>query len=125
VAYAFATPYTNPNQFPAAANTVALLLGSGDGTFTPSPKGAIATSSSPSRVMNGDFNADGRVDLAIPNGSSSSIMVVLGDGTGGFNPAPNSAVMTGKNPAFLGIADLNGDGVQDLIVATTTERMSC
>jgi uncharacterized protein (TIGR03437 family) len=117
VAYAYATAYTTPNQFLAAANSVALMLGDGDGTFTPSPKGVIATGSSPSRVMNGDFNADGRVDLAILNSSSSSITVVLGDGTGGFNPAPNSPVIAGKNPAFLGIADLNGDGTQDLIVS--------
>jgi hypothetical protein len=67
--------------------------------------------------MHGDFTGDGRVDLAILNNASSNITVVLGDGTGGFRPAPNSPITTGSNPTFLGIADLNGDGIEDLIVS--------
>jgi hypothetical protein len=41
----------------------------------------------------------------------------FGDGTGRFRPAPNSPITTGSNPTFLGIADLNGDGIEDLIVS--------
>jgi len=62
-----------------------------------------------------DLNGDGNPDLAIANGSSSNISILLGDGTGSFAAAQNFPV--GTSPASVAISDLNGDGNPDLAIA--------
>ena len=38
-----------------------------------------------------DFNLDGRPDLATANFNSDNVTILLGDGTGNFNPAATAA----------------------------------
>jgi hypothetical protein len=72
----------------------------------------------PLAVVTGDFNNDGRLDLATANPGSHSVSVLLGDGGGGFGAAINSA---GTNNSFEGVsltvADFNNDGHLDLATA--------
>ena len=56
--------------------TVSVLLGNGDGTF----QNQDVTVGHPS--MAGDFNGDGRTDLAVAN--VDDVSVLLGDGDGAF-----------------------------------------
>ncbi|MEO8800449.1 MAG: FG-GAP-like repeat-containing protein, partial [Polyangiaceae bacterium] len=64
-----------------------------------------------------DFDGNGVTDLYIATGTQSANVLMLGDGKGGFVPAPKTAL-----PAFLGTAesvaaaDLDGDGDQDLVL---------
>src|SRR5262249_30844971 len=74
-------------------------------------------------IATGDFNKDGKIDLAIANkgipGSSTDlggVLVFLGNGDGSFqSPASYGA---GTNLTFITAADVNGDGAADLMVAT-------
>src|SRR6202042_1979326 len=66
------------------------------------------------RQYTGDFNEDGHLDLAVLNGTSLTLW--LGDGAGGFSPAPKS--VTVPNPSSLAIADFNLDGYLDVAVAS-------
>jgi hypothetical protein len=64
------------------SNTITILLGNGDGTFQTGS--TLATGSSPSAMVAGDFNGDGYLDLAAANYESSTISVFLGEGGGQF-----------------------------------------
>ncbi len=56
-------------------NPVSMLLGRGDGTF--GPKTDYGAGSYPTSVAVADVNGDGRPDVAVGNGSSSSVSVLL------------------------------------------------
>ena len=68
----------------------------------------------PHGVATADFNADGRLDLAVSNSDSNTISVLLGNGDGTLQAAQTSS--TRDNPESLQAADLNGDGKADLVV---------
>jgi hypothetical protein len=87
---------------------------------TPTVTFASTTSSSsggsePWSVATGDFNNDGKLDLAVANFASSGVAIRLGDGTGGFGAA-NIYSSGGSGPSFLALGDFNNDGKLDLAV---------
>jgi hypothetical protein len=56
-------------------NSVTVLLGNGDGSFT--PQGAnIAIGYGLTGILSGDFNGDGQLDLALVDGGSDSVTVL-------------------------------------------------
>ena len=66
-------------------------------------------------VAIGDFNGDGKQDLAVANANSDSVSILLGDGSGNFSAAANFGA--GHVPFSVAVGDFNGDGKQDLAVA--------
>ena len=106
----------NENLFPSP-NTLSVLLGQGDGTFAPHREfaaGGVARS-----VIVGDFNGDGRQDLATSN-FNGNVSILLGVGDGAFQPAQNFSVAAGATPLnfdSITVGDFNGDGRQDLATA--------
>jgi uncharacterized protein (TIGR03437 family) len=101
---------------------VGILLGNGNGTFQ-SVRSLTGFGKAPESVAVGDFNKDGKLDLAIANRGDledstidvGSVLVFLGLGNGSFQ-SPTS-YPAGMNPTFVTAADVNGDGAQDLVVA--------
>src|SRR5712691_1503412 len=76
--------------------------------------------SGPYSVAIGDFNGDGKPDLAVANANSNTVSILLGVGTGSFSPAADFAVRTA--PLFVAIGDLNGDVKLDLAVANANSN---
>ena len=80
---------------------------------------ATATTSgvnvAPVSVATGDFNSDGKLDVATANADSASVSILLGTGGGMFAPATNISV--GAFAYAVATADFNGDGKLDLAVA--------
>jgi hypothetical protein len=69
----------------------------------------------PTSVAIGDFNRDGKSDLALTTYSQGIVSVAFGNGTGGFGATTNFNV--GSGPASVKTGDFNGDGKSDLVVA--------
>src|SRR6266851_9785152 len=69
----------------------------------------------PSSVVVGDFDRDGKPDLAVTNAGSNTVSVLLGNGDGTFQAARNFPV--GSFPRSVAVGDFNGDGTLDLAVA--------
>jgi hypothetical protein len=91
---------------------VSVLLGKGDGTLQ-TPLNLTVGSGSTS-VAIGDFNGDGKPDLAVADLRSNDINVLLGKGDGTFQAAVSVAANSG--PVSLAVGDFNGDGKSDLAV---------
>jgi FG-GAP-like repeat len=86
-------------------DSVAVLLGNGDGTFQPTVSYDLSFETSPP-VAVGDFNGDGRIDLV------TDAYVLLGNGDGTFQTAMSYA---GTGGSFIVVGDVNGDGRLDVI----------
>src|SRR6266700_3894325 len=96
------------------SNTVTVLLGLGNGTFQPAP--SLTVGNGPAGVAVGDFNGDGRQDLAVANVNDNTLSVLLGNGDGTFQ-APHTFADPGMtHPYFVAVSDFNRDGKQDLVV---------
>jgi hypothetical protein len=97
-------------------DNVSVILGDGAGHFS-SPTN-FSVGYSPASITSGDFNGDGKADLAVAingTGGPDSVWVLLGDGTGNFGTP--AKYLCGTSPNSVCSADFNGDGFADLAVA--------
>ena len=74
--------------------------------------------STPFTVAVGDFNRDGRPDLAVTNGADNTVTVFLANGAGGY-AAPVKFNSGGTQPSKVVAVDFNHDGYLDLAVANS------
>lgn len=93
--------------------TVSVLLGKGDGTFQTFVDYAIGGNSAALAI--GDFNGDGKPDLAAATGPTSTVAILLNNGNGTFaSPLQFGA---GDSVTYVTTGDFNGDGKLDLAVS--------
>jgi Flp pilus assembly secretin CpaC len=95
-------------------NTVSVLLGNGDGTFTAATNSPLSAGQGPTAVTIADFNADGHQDIAVTDPQTDSVSVFLGLGQGLFAPAFELPV--GTNPRAILSAALSGASLPDVAV---------
>src|SRR5207248_11127633 len=107
----------------ANATVLRVHLGNGDGTLQPSmnlPSGGNI----PEYIAEGDFNGDGKLDVAVAHFYSNDVTLLLGNGDGTFQPA--QVVQTFASDMYLipvAVGDVNGDGKLDLITASVGNAM--
>jgi len=108
ISYALVADFNNDHKLDVAVNsanqTMALLLGNGDGTF------AAATyvyDAGNNLIGAADFNSDGKLDILAGNG------ILYGNGDGTFQPLIFPPSLSDFSPSF--VADLNQDGKPDLV----------
>jgi len=97
---------------------VSILLGNGDGTFQ-AQVGYVAGNFA-YHVALGDFNGDGRLDLAVANTNDNTVSILLGNGDGTFQPQVIYA--TGSSPSSVAVGDFNGDGKLDLAITNSSSN---
>jgi hypothetical protein len=93
---------------------VSLFPGNGASGFGSSV--VIESGGNPVAAAVADFNGDGNLDVAIIH-QNGTLSVYVGNGGGGFSPAPGSPYIVGTNPEGLVVGDFNGDGKPDIAVA--------
>ena len=70
----------------------------------------------PNAVVTGDFNGDGKPDLAVANFDVNGyVSILLDSGDGTFQTAPSYAAV--GDATSVAVGDFNGDGKADLVVA--------
>jgi len=110
--------------------SVDVLLGNGDGTF----RRAVTYDTGgdgPLSVAVADVNGDGKPDIIVSNSCSNeenctngSVDVLLGNGDGTFQKAVTFNT-SGYHPTSVAVADVNGDGKPDIIVANQCKDEFC
>lgn len=128
---AASTPFLSAVRHPAVADfdrngkldvavsgngMIEIGLGQGDGTFLGTVGGAAFT---PRTIVTGDWNRDGKDDLAYQS-ADLSIAGWLGNGTGGFSMSP-TFLIPGRTLHRRSVADMNRDGLLDVVVTTANQ----
>ena len=115
-----------PDALVCSQNTVAVLMGNGDGSFQPFTNTNFNTGFGPNTPAIADVNGDGVPDMVVPNGGALGLAhqtlagILLASGNGTFLPEVEYAAATSNTDAVgaVDVADINGDGIPDLIVTS-------
>jgi len=123
-----------------SGTSVSILLGRGDGSFTPSTTFTIGTESrdvvlGTKSIVAEDLDHDGHMDLVLAhsgsyNGDSdvgNTLTVLMGSATGSFT---QRTIPVGYGPCGLAVVDVNSDTLPDIITAnsvsgTVTVLLAC
>lgn len=97
----------------SATNPISILLGDGKGNFT-AAGAAFSSGGDAVYVAVGDFNGDGKLDLATGNFNDATVSILLGNGDGSFQ-APH-AYSAPYGPSELTVTDFNNDGFADILI---------
>ncbi|HEV2806372.1 MAG TPA: VCBS repeat-containing protein [Chthoniobacterales bacterium] len=110
---------------------LAVLLGSGAGTFGAPTYYANPSGFDEPYLLAGDINNDAKLDIVIMHGvncftascvPSTIVSVMLGNGDGTFQPARD--IQAGTHPTAIAFGDFNRDGIKDLAVGGGNTELS-
>lgn len=103
----------------STANSISVFKGTGSNTFA--AKVDYATGTKPFGLRVVDLNGDGKLDVVTANNTSNNVSVLLGTGT---TAAPffgtKTDFATANTPESVIVADLNNDGIQDIVTANAS-----
>jgi hypothetical protein len=107
---------------PNSVNHALVFLGNGDGTLQGPIATAVPADLDIASLAAGDFNRDGKMDLAVVvntqnGGAADEVLIFLGNGDGSFQSPKTYAVGVGASAIVVG--DFNGDGKLDLVTANS------
>jgi hypothetical protein len=94
-----------------------VLFGFGDESFLLGTAYSTGWGSGSNALATGDFNKDGRLDIAVTNPVSNNIGVFLGDENETFASITIYTAGDGLQPQSVAVSDFNNDGQSDIAVA--------
>lgn len=105
-----------------AANELAIWLGDATGLFTAEPSSPYATGRRPRDPYDIDLNADGYLDIIVPNYDDSTVQLFVAStqAPGVFSSGP--VLPSVASPYALSAGDFNHDGVTDLLVSNANDQ---
>ena len=116
--------FNNDNRLDIAvtfrsSNTLAVLLGYGNGSFTDMISYSTGSDSLPFMLTVNDFNNDTQLDIVVVNSGSNIIGVFLGYGNGSFAIMITYFTGLGSAPQSIDVGDFNNDGLTDIVSINT------
>ena len=113
---------------------VGVLVGNGDGTFQAAVTYGLRIGG-PDKIAVADVNGDGKLDVLALSfcfgaqctsfESDGAVSVLLGRGDGTFEGNGTAYDSGGRQAKSMAVADVNGDGKLDLLVANQCTRQGC
>lgn len=94
--------------------------------FTAAPvAGSVNGGANPTLLATGDFNGDGKLDMAVANASTRSIQILLGNGDGTFATGSSFSVGSGPTsiPTAIAVGEFTEDGHQDIVVGVSPDSV--
>jgi hypothetical protein len=101
--------------------SVSILLGNGDGTFDPQQR--VVVGNQPRGIAVLDFDGDGDADIVNTNFGSDNMSRLTNNGAGVFS-APSFFDAGGSREWAMSAADMNGDGLLDIVVGTQSSTVA-
>jgi hypothetical protein len=97
------------------ARNIGVFLGHGDGTFQAQQTSFTGGFYHPIGIIAGDFNSDGRLDVAFPYHQDYNVGLLFGYGNGTLGARKKFAMGNFSQHSHISVGDLNGDGHLDII----------
>ena len=101
----------------SGTNTIGILLGYGNRTFSNVITSSTGTDSSPVSLAVGQFNNDAIADIVVTNSESNDIVVLIGYGNGSFFISNTYSMGKDSEPVSIAVGDFNRDQQLDIAVA--------
>jgi len=113
---------SKPDLLITSNGSFSILLNNGSGGFI--SQNAVSLAGNPYRPVISDLNNDGKLDLlfglSASPGGNGKVIILLGDGTGGFAQSPSSPLTAnGSSVSSILVGDFNEDGKRDLVLASS------
>jgi hypothetical protein len=110
-------------------NDVSVLLGDAAGTFAPEARFCLfdtpeCTGIGTTSVEVGELTGDAHLDILATHSPSESVIVLEGDGAGGFTIGPQSSTLSPSSPTGAALGDFNQDDTLDAAVVGGSNRVS-
>ncbi len=100
---------------------IQIMLGKGDGTFSKGQTINLPPNQNASSIATGDFNGDGKLDVATVSTTANKVYLYRGSGTGTFTSAGSISVgSTTSSAVNIRVGDFNADGKPDLVLSEYT-----
>ncbi|CAM4848780.1 unnamed protein product [Rotaria magnacalcarata] len=100
----------------ANKNTICILKGYGNGSFTVVQCYSTGLGSAPSSVSVGDFNQNNQTDLVVTEEGINTAVVFYGVGNGTFAKSNSYSLGYNSHPVSAAIGDFDNDGWLDIVV---------
>ena len=97
------------------SGSVSILRNTSTSVISFAAKQDISTGSFPASVATGDFNNDGKPDLAVANSNSNSVSILLNNSSGSIAFLPKIDISVTASPFSLAVVDYDRDGDLDIM----------